>query len=189
MEGYARFADEHYNGNMVITFYNVSIVLDKNTFKQLNWTHFREGNAKKMMRIRSDLLDPQGRIKAEYQGVEGYVRFADQHYAGDMQKAFNNVSAVLGGAENMRHLSIMWKKFRGFTAQYNILINVFVNKPLKYFIGQKGLQKVADKVFKGNINITFRNVSTLRHLLFKNPNDFRALKWPAPWPAPSRSKI
>jgi len=45
--------------------------------------------------IREWILDKNGRVKNEYKGMEGYARFAEKHFAGDMSKAFINTSSVL----------------------------------------------------------------------------------------------
>ena len=37
MNGYAKFADQHYQGNMLTTFNNVSAVLDKREMNLLGW--------------------------------------------------------------------------------------------------------------------------------------------------------
>ena len=123
MDGYARFAedhyarvinknkeDEHYAGDMQKAFINVSAVLDKDRLDKLAWQGFN-GLTTEYRELRSKILDEEGEPFPEYIGMEGYARFADEyyarvinkdkedeHYAGDMHKAFKNVSAVLGKA-------------------------------------------------------------------------------------------
>ena len=70
------------------------------------------------MRVRKLLLDEKGEIKAEYKGMAGYALFAEDHYAGDMFKAFMNASSVLSKAV---FKSLGWQGFKGSVEEFKSL--------------------------------------------------------------------
>ena len=175
MEGYAKFADQFYNGNMHKTFMNVSAVLDKQMFKKSGWQLF-QGSTKEFRAIRTQILDNQVNFKKEYQGMEGCAKLADQFYNGDMFKTFQNVSAVFGGFRNIKLLK--WKAFLGTSSQYRKLVQLFKDFSLEDLSNLSGQQKVAGLIFNSSILKAYKNVSTLRDFLFVNPTeDWPALKW------------
>ena len=108
--------------------------------------------------------------------MEGYARFADQFYNGNMFRSFVNVSAVFGGFKSIKLLR--WKKFFGTSSQYRKLIQLFKDFSLEDLIGLNGQQKVALMIFNDHVINAYDNVSTLRDILFVNPKeDWPALKW------------
>ena len=176
MAGYAHLATKHYGGDMQKAFINASSVLSKALFKKSGWQAFH-GSVEEFYKIREWLLDKEGRIKEEYQGMEGYTRFAEDHYAGDMKKAFINVSSVLGGFRNIRERGLGWKIFKGTAGQFHALVRFFENNRAIKFQGPEGLKTLADKIFKGHQKNTYKNVSALRDFL-PIEGDFKALDWP-----------
>ena len=175
MEGQARFADKFYNGDMLKTFLNISAVLDKQVFKQSGWQQF-QGSTKEFRAIKSQILDKHENFKEEYQGMEGQARFADKFYNGSMQKTFINVSAVFGGFRNIKLLK--WKAFLGTSSQYRKLVQLFKDFSLEDLSNLSGQKKVAGLIFNDNVKKAYKNVSTLRDILFVNPKeDWLALKW------------
>ncbi len=175
MEGYAQFADKFYNGNMSKAFINVSAVLDKRVFKQSGWQKF-DDSTQNFRLLRAEVLDNQGNFKEEYRGMEGYAQLADQFYNGEMFRTFQNVSASFGGYKNISPLE--WKFFFGTSSQYHKLIQLFKDSSLGDLSGLNGQQKVARLIFNGHTVNTYKNVSTLRNILFVNPEeDWSALKW------------
>ena len=177
MDGYAHFATKHYAGDMLKAFINVSSVLSKELFKKLAWQGFK-GSVEEFYKIREWLLDEEGNLKGEYKGMKGYAYFAEEHYAGDMKKAFMNVSSVLGGFRNMREWGLGWKTFGGTAGQFHALIRFFENNRTIKFQGPEGLKTLADKIFKGHQRNTYHNVSVLRDFL-PIEGGFKALHWPA----------
>ena len=88
MEGYVRFAEEYFSGNMKKAYINVSAVLDKSEMKLLGWRQF-QGKASEFHKLEQVILeDDYNILKDDYQGMEGYVRFAEEYVSGDMQKAY-----------------------------------------------------------------------------------------------------
>ncbi len=176
MEGYPRFAEEHFAGAMQKAFQNASAVLTEKEMELFGWQAF-QGPAALFRAMRGKLFNPDGSLKGEYKGqMEGYPRFAEDHFDGAMQKAFQNVSAVLTKKE-MELLG--WKAFHGHVSQFHSLIEDFLEHYPKGWMGPEGQSRVADKIFKGNKITAYDNVSVLRGYLFgaDATAEFRALGW------------
>ena len=178
MEGYARFADRHYEGKMQPAFINVSAVLSKKEMARLGWQQF-QGTTADFRALRGKIYDFDGSPKPEYIGMEGYARFADRHYEGKMQPAFINVSAVLSKKEMAR---LGWKLFKGTVSQFHALKRDFIENYPNGWMGLEGQARVADRIFEGNKKTAIANASVLRGHFFgggtKDQNRlFRELKW------------
>ena len=65
-------------------------------------------------RDQKNLRTEKGKLKPLYKGMEGYIRFANQYYLGDMQISFYNAKAVLGG----EFLESGWVLFPGTTTEF-----------------------------------------------------------------------
>ena len=76
----------------------MSAVLNKYEFSKLGWQEFY-GLVEEFRELKEKILNEIGEPKEKYVGQEGYALFAEEHYAGNMQKAFQNVSAVLSKSE------------------------------------------------------------------------------------------
>ena len=61
----------------------------------------------------------------EYTGMKGYALFSDKYFSGNMQKAYMNVSAVLGRVHAIRELGLEWKIFKGTVNQFVGLKDLF----------------------------------------------------------------
>ena len=176
MEGYALFAEDHYDGNMKKAFLNMSSVLSKSEFKRLSWQEYH-GLVNEFHDLRGKILDERGKLKEKYIAMEGYALFAKDHYDGNMLKAFQNVSSVLAGHINMKSLGLDWKVFFGMEFEYQNLVQLFKNTdPLK-FQGVEGQKTVAKEIFKGDTKRTYRNVSSLRVHLLGSWEAFKDLGW------------
>ena len=171
-KGYARYADEFYNGKMLQTYINVSAVLSKSEKKHLNWQNY-QGSIKEFREERSKILDETGNIKQEYQGLKGYARYADEFYAGNMLKTYINISVVLS-KENMKDLG--WKVFFGDTHQFRALFEFFQNHSFEDYKGSLGQKKIAKMIFKNHLRHTYRNISTLRDHLLSYNDEFKDLR-------------
>ena len=178
MPGYARFARDHYGRDMNKTFLNVSAVLDKEVFKLLGWQSF-QGSVEEFEELRGKILDEEGRVREEYQGMSGYARFARDHYGRDMSKTFKNISAVLGGRINMKLLGLdEWKSFQGSSVEYYNLIQLFQEMEIEELQGLEGQRKVAEEIFEGNKRRAYRNVSLFREVLIGNKKPLKdTMKW------------
>ena len=175
MKGYILFADQTFGGDMLKTYINVSAVLGRSKMAQLKWRQF-QGTTKRFSELRGNLLNEEGEPREKYTGMEGYVRFAAQYFEGNMQKTYQNVSAVLGGAEAMQ-VGLGWKNFQGAVLQYRELKELFDTKRIEDLRDRKGQEYAADTIFKGNTKRTYRNVSALREELLGSWEAFKKLNW------------
>ena len=168
MAGYARFSEEHYDGDMLKAFLNASSVLSKKDFKRSGWQAFI-GSVKEFYEVRKLLLDEKGRIKAEYKGMEGYARFAEDHYAGDMKRAFQNASSVLGKAVLK---SLGWQKFHGSVEEFKSLSDLILDEKGEIkaeYKGMAGYARFAEKYYAGDMLKAFINASSvLSKAVFKS---------------------
>ena len=179
IEGYAAFADQCYKGDMLKTYQNVSAALGgAKSMKQLGlgWKVFHGASAD-FFELRGELLNENGKLREKYLGIEGYAALAEQHYQGDMEKTFINVSAVLGGAESMKELGLVWKQFEGHVYQYRELKKLFAAKSIEELRGIKGQEYAANTIFKGNTRRTYKNVSVLREEFLGSREAFKKLNW------------
>ena len=115
MEGYARFADQEFSGDMFKTYLNISSVLGgaKSEFMQrLDWRVF-PGNTEKFHELKNVILDDNGNIREHFMGIDGQHLFATQYFSGNTLKAYLYVSPILGGAQSHYMQSLGWraKKF------------------------------------------------------------------------------
>ena len=159
-QGYRKFAAEHYSGEMLKTFLNVSAVLDDEIFKKLRWQAF-QGSAKDLKELPNKILHTDGSIKTKYTGQQGYSKFATEHYKGDMQKTFINISAVLDD-EIFKKLG--WQGFNGNSEVFQELSKkiLYADGSIKEkYIGQQGYSRFATEFYGGDMQKTFHNVSAV----------------------------
>ena len=176
-EGYLLFMERTLNINsMGYVFSLVSKALGKD-FKELGWQQyhgFTEGFSKE----RDQILNFNGSVKEEYKGMSGYARYAEKYHGKAMQKAFINVSAVLGGYWGMKEIGLNWKKFRGSVFEYYNLFQLFeVNKAMD-FEGIEGQRKVAEEIFGGDKRRAYLNVSLFREVLVGSKKPLKdTMRW------------
>ena len=160
MAGYARFAEEYYDGDMFKAFQNASSVFSKEVFKKLGWQQFH-GSVEEFYEIRKLLLDEKGRIKEEYKGMEGYARFAEDHYAGDMFKAFQNASSVLSKAVLK---SSGWQGFKGSVEGFYKIREWLLDEEGRLkeeYKGMAGYARFAEDHYGGDMLKAFVNASSV----------------------------
>ena len=114
MDGYAKFVDKYFEGNMFKAFTNVSAVLDKGKMAQLGWQKF-QGTTEEFYQLRGWILNEKEELIKEYLGMDGYAKFVDKYFEGNMFKAFTNVSAVL---DKGKMAQLGWQKFQGTTEEF-----------------------------------------------------------------------
>ena len=176
MEGYALFSERHFVGNMQKAYMNISAILDKKRFQELGWQAF-QGRVSEYKELKSKILDVEGELYLEYKGMEGYALFSERHFVGNMQKAYMNISAILGGVKSVRELGLDWKKFQGSVNQFHALKGLFDRYTVKQLKGSEGQGQVAGKIFNGDRRKTYDNVSILREELLGDRKAFNELKW------------
>ena len=183
MDGYALFAEENMDGKMQKAFQNVSSVLDKLKFADLDWQQF-QGTVPEFRAFRNKILNKDGSVREEYVGMDGYALFSEKETEGKMQKAFKNVSSVL---DKLKFADLDWQQFQGTSVQFYALLQDFIENYPEGYKGLRGQQRVADQIFKGDRLKTYRNVSVLRGYFFGEGKgkdgkfikhrEFRALDW------------
>ena len=170
-EGYARFAEEHYAGDMLKAFQNASSVLSKVVLKRSDWQAFK-GSVEEFKSLSGLILDEEGRIKEEYQGMKGYARFAKEHYDGDMLKAFQNVSSVLSKAVFKK---TGWQEFLGSVEEFYKIREWLADERAgikEEYQGMKGYAHFATKHYGGDMFRAFLNASSVL-----SKEDFKKLGW------------
>ena len=177
-DGYALFAEKYFEGNMEKTYKNVSAVLGRGSrlMKQLDWQGYK-GQVSDFNKLREKVLNEDGSIREEYKGSDGYASFAKKYFEGNMQKAYKNVSSVLGGVLEMRRLNIGWKNFQGTVDQFKDLKKLFESIEREKLKGEKGQSRVAREIFKGNKIKAYDMVSALREYLLGRAEAFDELDW------------
>ena len=173
MSGYAEFAKEEYDSDMSKAFINISAVLSKVEFKRLKWQKF-QGSVKEFEDLRSKILDEKGNIREEYLEMEGYAEFAKEHYDSDMNKAFQNISAVLSKVEFKK---LKWQKFQGSVKEFEDLRSKILDEKgniREEYLEMEGYAEFAKKEYDSDMQIAFRNVSAVLSKV-----EFKRLKWQA----------
>ena len=112
-EGYIKFVEElEGTKRMDYVFDEVSKILGHAKMKELQWQKFR-GTSEGFQYFKELLsLD----VIEKHKGMKGYVSFAEKYFEGDMQKAYINVSAVLGGGSR---LMIRLEAYLGSVSDFN----------------------------------------------------------------------
>lgn len=179
-EGYLTFVEEYLSVLKMNTVFNSALkVVSKDNRTILGWQQYR-GTVNEFQKERLQILNEKGRIRIKYQGMEGYVRYADEFYGGEkrelgnMRKAYSNVSALLS-KEDMMDLG--WKMFFGNTGQFHALFEFFFEVyTFEQYQGLKGQKKIAKRIFDGHLRSTYANISILRSYLFHHGYEFEKLQ-------------
>ena len=176
-KGYVFFADTHYNGDMNITYKNVSAAIDKKLFNQLKWQAF-QGTTSQFKKLPAKILNKNGtQIQKKFINMKGYIKFADTHYNGDMNKAYINVSATIN---KKLFLLLKWKHFQGTTSQFKKSPEKILNKDSTSvqtkFTGKQGYILFANTHYNGDMNLTHKNISAAIDKKLFNPLNWQAFK-------------
>ena len=177
-KGQLRVAREIFKGNKERAYSMVSVVLGGGSklMKQLDWQGYHR-QVSEFNKIRDKILNEDGLIREEYKGILGYVKFAEEYFNGNMHKAYQNVSVVLGGVLEMRILNIGWKQFQGTVDQFKDLKVLFESIEREELKGEKGQLRVAREIFKGNKERAYGMVSALKEYLLGSKEAFKELGW------------
>lgn len=178
LAGSGRYAADYYRKKGLQRAYeNVKAVLTPAEFKKLNWRLFL-GSPEDLQRERNRILAGYY-PKDEYLGMAGYVEYAAAYHDGNMGKAYQNVSAIIGGYRRMEALGLNWKRFDGTVSEYQNLLQLFKQADLKELEGCEGQKRVAKTIFKGRRKgkKAYRNVFSLAEILLGDETAFRGLNW------------
>ncbi len=163
MKGCAEYAGRYYSGNMPKAFKNVSVVLSKEEFLQLEWQGY-QGTTQEFRKERGRILDP----KEDFTGMKGCAKYAKRYYKGQMFKAFKNVSAVLSKEEFSK---LGWKGYQGSTEEFRIERDRIQGSQEK-FKGPIGYAEYAKLYHSGRMLQAFQNVSAVL-----SKEEFSKLGW------------
>lgn len=110
--------------------------------------------------------------------MPGCARYAEEYHGKSMQKAFINVSAVLGGYRSIKEMGLDWKQFQGSVSEYNNLLQLFEVNRVMYFEGIEGQRRVAKEIFGGDKRRVYRSVTPFREILVGSKKPLKeTLRW------------
>lgn len=159
--GYMTYADRFHSGNMLKAFTNATSILTREQLNRLNWGRRYQGTTSDYTKERNQVFED------DYQGVDGYIKYADRFHNGDMTKTFANVSAVLTKEEFKK---LQWgNKFLGDTEKHAIDREVLKN-PI--YRGIYGYVRFADDFYDGYMQLASINASALL-----SKQEFKELGW------------
>ena len=162
--GYVLFAEKYFEGDMKKAYKNVSAVLGGGSrlMKQLDWQQY-QGQVSDFNKIREKILKEDGSIREEYKGRDGYPLFAEKYFEGNMEKAYQNVSAVLGGGSRLMK-QLDWQKYQGQVSDFNKLREKVLNEDgsiKEEYKRSDGYTLFAEDYFEGDMQKTYINVSAV----------------------------
>ena len=173
LKGYIKYTVDYHEGDMNKAFQEVLEVLDRAAFSKFGWDRYH-GTLEQMQKERAKILDEEDKPKTEYLGMDGCIRYATDHYKGNMYQAFKNVVVVLGGTVINKELR--WKRYYGTTEEFQKERSQVLEEhgqPKKEYIGMDGYirytedyykaeKKIGDEVYYyGNMGKAFENVLTV----------------------------
>ena len=163
-DGYALFAEKYFEGDMKKAYKNVSAVLGGGSrlMKQLDWQAY-QGQVSDFNKLGDKILNEDGSIREEYKGSDGYALFAEKYFEGNMQKAYQNVSAVLGGGSRLMK-QLDWQAYLGSVSGFNKLRDKILNSDgsiKEEYKGSDGYVNFVKKYFEGDMLKAYKNVSAV----------------------------
>ena len=138
MKGLLKFALKFYKGSIIRAYHNMLAIFEGNeeklyrktgwlpyyndiiTFYVTNMVHFYE-------RDKKVLILENGEINSVYKGTEGYIRFSEKYYNGDMHTAYYNTRSVLEAWD--LSLIMEWYLFPGTTVEFRHIKEFILNNP------------------------------------------------------------
>lgn len=170
------FAEIYYEGKLGVTYSKVTLTLDAATKRKLGWSRY-SGDTKQFRRDRFNLTE---RI-SDFQGRSGYIQFSLEFYPESMQTAFGNGSAALTAKE---FAALQWgNSYSGSSKKFHEERGRILADPLKYR-GTQGYLDYADEFYKGNMGVTFKNISA-----DLGDSELAGLEWPNKFPGHSKNFI
>ena len=157
LRGFVRYADKHYKGDLQEAYKNIAAIVPKHKMKQLGWEAYIE-KIKEIQEERSKFLDEGGNIKEEFQNIESYIRYADEHHEGDMQQTYLRVSAIL---PEDKFKDLNWRLYFRTTKEFleerqRLLDEKGMIK--KEFQNLKGFIRYTDEYHEGKIKKSYQNI-------------------------------
>lgn len=154
-DGYMLYAKEFYAGDLMKTKSNISSALTARELSELSWGKAYRGDTIEF-HIDKTRLTEQG--ATDYAGRAGYVRYANEFYDGDMDRAFVQMSAVLSESEKA---TLDWgSKYLGSSSDFKLDRERLLNNVARYR-GQEGYARFAVDFSNGVMSIAFSRMSAV----------------------------
>ncbi len=176
VEGYSRFAKDHFDGQMKEAYKTLSALMKTGDegLKVMNWPGMIMCSATKLEELQKAMV--AGEIQKTYGGLDGYMLFADDHFNGQMQAAYQTLSALMKTGEE--GLKVM--NWAGCiicdTAKTKELQKAMVSGEIqKAYGGLDGYMRFADDYFNGQMQSAYKTLSALM-----KPGDegLKVMNWP-----------
>lgn len=103
-EGYLQLSIQYFKGDMDYTYKVAYLALSSRSFNKLQWEMIFNGTSEEFSRIRNAILY-KGKIRSEYIGKEGLVRFASQNFPNNLHGA---IVAIKSGLAKSRFEKLKW---------------------------------------------------------------------------------
>ena len=153
MDGYIAYAEDYHEGDMDKAFQEILVSLDRVVIKRrLKWRRYN-GFYEQMQTEGEQILDEEGSLIAEYLGMAGYVKYAEDYHKGDMERAYGNISAILDKT-SMEELG--WKKYHGFPEGFQTERSRILDEKGEFkaeYIGMDGYIKYTEDYYREEIKI------------------------------------
>ena len=179
-DGFLLFCETYFpNNDMWGVYRNVFIILGKERFQQINWQIFR-GLPDEFKLLKNRLINEDGSLNSSYRFIDGMIRFALEHFNGDLRKTFDNVFAALD-LESFNQLK--WNRFYGPAGKLEELTNLmfktdgaFGEDFIEKYKGMDGLAKLAHR-FKMNLKKIAKNAFLLLQGAEQETEILSRLEW------------
>ena len=181
MEGLIKFASEFYEYSILQAYKNVLAFFNgskENLYKATGWLPFSgiiypappfifHDTVSYYKKIREALITENGTFNPLYKNMEGYIRFADNFYNGDMYAAYLNAKAVLEthdlesaiGWLLFKGTTVEFKKIRDFVLKYHSVESLSEKAPqhdkeiVRLFIRENKILPIYKKEYIQNVQI------------------------------------
>ena len=171
-EEYLRISEKYFSGKMRKAYETILTIIGKDRMNALGWRKF-SGSTKEYRELPKIIFDSKGKVKEEYKGLRGCMRFSLLYANSSMSRAYLNVSIALGKAAISQ---LGWRYFHGSVQFAQTILKNLIGpdeKPLQKYRDSEGYISFSNLLFKGNRKITFKAVQSLI-----SKEQMRLLDWP-----------
>ncbi len=174
-DGLIYIAKEYFGNSVHTAFQNISAVLGNTMFNKLRWKTFN-GHVKDYQAVKNliNSFNSTHSFIKEYSDTQGYIRIADKLTYGNMSRAYEVLSLILGLKQFQK---LRWKHFEGTTEKWHFIRKQLfdTNNNLKEeFIGTDGHVTFSDLYTNGQMTKAFK---TAVNILGSRKEVEQQLKW------------
>ena len=158
---------------------NIAAILG-DRFEQMEW-ELNAVNFDKVELLSREIADSDGKLKQEYlekyQTMYGLAAASEKHFSGRMKQAFHYFVYLFG--HDFVKEELQWVTFLGTDRQFYDLLDRYGKEGMSGFVGIEMQREIADTIFDGYMQLTYRSVLTIRELLFGDAklNMLHTLQW------------